>query len=411
MTLGVFISYSHDSTAHEQRVLALADRLRVEGLDVRLDQYVAHPPEGWPRWTQRQVMECDFVVLVCTPTYRRRFDREETPAGGGGVAWEALLAEHLLYEARARGENLIPVLLEDGTEQDIPRSLRAFTYYSLPGGYDDLYRRLTRQSRTPPQPIGALRSMPLGPRPSVLERAHIDNRGASIGQQVVVHGSVSFGAVAISTPSSSPNSSSGSAPSVAAAAPAVILLCMANAAHPHQRLRLEEEVRAIDDALRRSMQRGRYLLRVCPAATFTKIFHELDDHEPTFVHFSGHGAPSGDLILKGERDDELLVPPTRMAELLEALRKRPKLVTFATSYSQGMAELAVRHAAFAIGFDGPLDDETALLFSATLYERLASRAEVDIQRAFIMARIVCQAGGHESAGLARLFEYPGREVR
>ena len=56
----VFVSYSRDSEAHAQRVLALADKLREDGIDVRLDQYVEAPPEGWLRWMERQVVECDL---------------------------------------------------------------------------------------------------------------------------------------------------------------------------------------------------------------------------------------------------------------------------------------------------------------------------------------------------------------
>ena len=37
----VFISYSHDSDAHKERVLELADRLRTDGLHVELDQFHA----------------------------------------------------------------------------------------------------------------------------------------------------------------------------------------------------------------------------------------------------------------------------------------------------------------------------------------------------------------------------------
>jgi hypothetical protein len=46
----VFISYSHDSREHIDRVRELSDRLRAEGIDCILDQYEASPPEGWPRW-------------------------------------------------------------------------------------------------------------------------------------------------------------------------------------------------------------------------------------------------------------------------------------------------------------------------------------------------------------------------
>jgi len=51
----VLISYSHDSREHEARVLALADRLRDDGVDAILDQYESFPPRGWIQWIRDQV--------------------------------------------------------------------------------------------------------------------------------------------------------------------------------------------------------------------------------------------------------------------------------------------------------------------------------------------------------------------
>lgn len=136
----VFISYSHDSAAHAARVLALADRLRGEGVDARLDQYVAVPLEGWPAWTQRQLAAVDFVVLICTATYRQRFEDDASNA------LEAVVARQLFYESNDRKHGLLPVVLEGSTEEDIPRPLRAYTAYVLPKDYDGLLRRLTRLS-------------------------------------------------------------------------------------------------------------------------------------------------------------------------------------------------------------------------------------------------------------------------
>ncbi|MBV8276668.1 MAG: hypothetical protein JO170_15605 [Verrucomicrobia bacterium] len=43
----VFISYSHDSTGHKEIVLRFAERLRKDGVDAQIDQYVrGRPPEG-----------------------------------------------------------------------------------------------------------------------------------------------------------------------------------------------------------------------------------------------------------------------------------------------------------------------------------------------------------------------------
>ncbi|MEX1368265.1 MAG: SUMF1/EgtB/PvdO family nonheme iron enzyme [Nannocystaceae bacterium] len=156
----VFISYSHDSDAHRDRVAALADRLRGEGVDAWIDQYEPHPDEGWPRWMKRQLSESDYVLLVCTPTYRRRFDGEAEPGQGRGVTWEAGLVQQDLYDAGGRNARAIPVLFEGGSEVDIPMELRRFTHYGLWRGYDDLYRHLTTQPKRTPRSLGPKRSMP-----------------------------------------------------------------------------------------------------------------------------------------------------------------------------------------------------------------------------------------------------------
>jgi SEFIR domain len=85
----VFISYSHDSPEHAQHVLELAERLRKDGVDALLDQYVAGTPaEGWPRWVLDRLDWADFVLLVCTETYYRRFRGHEQPEKSRGVDWE-----------------------------------------------------------------------------------------------------------------------------------------------------------------------------------------------------------------------------------------------------------------------------------------------------------------------------------
>jgi hypothetical protein len=68
----VFISYSHDSDEHRKQVLALSERLRLDGIETLLDQYVnGTPPEGWPRWMMNQLDAADYVLVICTETYSR----------------------------------------------------------------------------------------------------------------------------------------------------------------------------------------------------------------------------------------------------------------------------------------------------------------------------------------------------
>jgi hypothetical protein len=78
----VLISYSHDSPEHKDRVLVLSNRLRGEGIDCTIDQYLLVPPEGWPRWMEKQIRESDFVLMVCTETYHRRVLGQPDPDRG-----------------------------------------------------------------------------------------------------------------------------------------------------------------------------------------------------------------------------------------------------------------------------------------------------------------------------------------
>jgi hypothetical protein len=95
----LFISYSHDSREHEDRVRALADRLREDGVDAVVDQYNTAPPDGWPMWMDREIRKADFIALVCTETYLRRVEGREEPGKGRGVLWEAKLIYNYLYLA------------------------------------------------------------------------------------------------------------------------------------------------------------------------------------------------------------------------------------------------------------------------------------------------------------------------
>jgi tetratricopeptide (TPR) repeat protein len=156
----VFISYSHDSPAHLERILMLSNRLREAGVDCRIDQYEESPPEGWPRWCDRQVEESAFVLVVCTEIYLRRFQGKESPQVGRGVTWEGHIITQELYNAQGRNTKFIPVALSKDDARFVPITLQSATEYRLPEGYDLLYRRLTNQPRWTMPDLGKVKSMP-----------------------------------------------------------------------------------------------------------------------------------------------------------------------------------------------------------------------------------------------------------
>jgi len=160
-TISVFISYSHDSPQHEARVLALADRLRADGIDAMIDQYQTAPPEGWQLWMEKEIRDAKFVLLICTETYLRRVMKED--AGKGlGVMWESSIIYSYIYNAGVVNEKFIPIVFDRADTKHIPTPLQPTTYYFVgdDAGYESLYRRLTNQPTTPAAPLGKLRSLP-----------------------------------------------------------------------------------------------------------------------------------------------------------------------------------------------------------------------------------------------------------
>jgi len=145
----IFISYSHDSLAHEAKVLALANRLRGDGIDAVLDQYETFPPVGWIQWMKRQVRDAQFVLVVCTETYRRRADGDEEPGVGLGAIYESQRIQQLLYDAGGVNERFIPVLLGESDRQHIPLELQSYTHFPVytEECYQGLYRLLTNQPK------------------------------------------------------------------------------------------------------------------------------------------------------------------------------------------------------------------------------------------------------------------------
>jgi tetratricopeptide (TPR) repeat protein len=164
--LRVFISYSHDSQEHMDRVLALSDRLRADGIDCIIDQYETSPPDGWPRWCDRQIEGADFVLVVCTETYERRFKGTELPEKGKGAIWEGGIITQELYDSQGRNKKFIPVIFTPEDGNYIPTILRGATNYipNTEKSYESLYRHLTDQPLIEKPILGKHKSLPPRPR-------------------------------------------------------------------------------------------------------------------------------------------------------------------------------------------------------------------------------------------------------
>lgn len=151
----VFISYSQDSDDHKARVLELTEALREDGVEAIVDQFVDNPEQGWARWMVDELAAAQFVLVVVSDAYRAKAEGQVPRGAGRGVKWESHLTVQEIYDADARNEKFIPILLEGITDAAIPQVLRAWTYYRWPADSESLLRRLFNRPKVVPKPLGA----------------------------------------------------------------------------------------------------------------------------------------------------------------------------------------------------------------------------------------------------------------
>ncbi len=140
-----FISYSWDSNEHRAWVKALAQRLRDDGVDVKLDQWELAPGDQLTEFMERGVRDHDFAVIICTPRYRQRSDSRE-----GGVGYEGdIMTSEVMTERNNR--KFIPVWRSGSWMEASPAWLKGKYRLDLTGDpyneqeYNDLLVTLRRE--------------------------------------------------------------------------------------------------------------------------------------------------------------------------------------------------------------------------------------------------------------------------
>ncbi len=120
-----FTSYSWDDETHREWVAQLAARLRKDGVDVRLDRWHAVPGDQLPAFMEREIRENAFVIIICTPNYKRKPDAR---TGGVGYEGDIMTAEVM---ATKNHRKFIPVLAKGTWAEAAPRWLAGKYYVDL----------------------------------------------------------------------------------------------------------------------------------------------------------------------------------------------------------------------------------------------------------------------------------------
>lgn len=135
------------------------------------------------------------------------------------------------------------------------------------------------------------------------------------------------------------------------------------------RLRLDREIREVQEQVRKSEHRDAIVFEYRLGARLTDMIQHLNEVEPDVIHFSGHGADSG--IALHDADDQLRLMTNEELDRLLGVAPRPlTLVVFNSCNSAEQANVAARHAAASIGMQQSIEDGVARVFAGQLYNGL-----------------------------------------
>jgi len=162
----VFISYSHDNDTHRQRVYALADRLRNDGVEIILDRDCGPggPDEGWDKWSELQAEKATIVLPVFTPDYRKCWDGEQVPGIRLGAIHELKVLYRRLYNSGSEIKFCRILTFEDDHRNCIPTFLEGLPAFDVQRDYDQIIGWL-RQKGAAPDPSQKLFDITWSKRP------------------------------------------------------------------------------------------------------------------------------------------------------------------------------------------------------------------------------------------------------
>ncbi len=133
------------------------------------------------------------------------------------------------------------------------------------------------------------------------------------------------------------------------------------------RLRLDEEIRAITEKIRLSEHRDAVELISMWATRPDDLLQALNQYHPHIVHFSGHGSPTGEIILVDNVGNHKPVTTRALKALFASLKDNIRIVVLNACYSELQAQAITEVVDCAIGMNAAIGDSAAIVFAASFY--------------------------------------------
>lgn len=170
----------------------------------------------------------------------------------------------------------------------------------------------------------------------------------------------------------------------------LVVLYLASSPEPDAPLRIDVEVRRVQQAIRASKFRDNVKIEYRPAADLTSLIDGLNDLSPTVVHFSGHsdtlGIVGDNQSVKHPKGSDISYEI--FGKALRATDRPPTVVVLNSCESISSQSSILDAVGIVIGMNAPISDIAAATFAPQFYAALASGQSV--RSAFEQAKLMVE---------------------
>jgi hypothetical protein len=137
-------------------------------------------------------------------------------------------------------------------------------------------------------------------------------------------------------------------------------------------LRLDRELRVINDVMQKSRLRDRFDIQPLWATRTIDLLPALLKYKPRIVHFCGHGEGQVGLVLEDEAGKAKLVSSEALAGVFAHLAAEVECVLLNACYSEAQAQAIVQHINYVIGMNREIRDDAAIAFTRGFYTAIGN---------------------------------------
>lgn len=167
-----------------------------------------------------------------------------------------------------------------------------------------------------------------------------------------------------------------------------------------ERLRLDEEVRDIEEGLKLARYRDDFRIVRRSAVRPRDLQRAAIEEAPQMVHFSGHGEGEAGLYFEDSKGNTKRITGDALASLFSLIAQKKKTqiecVVLNGCYSSIQAEAIAQHVPYVVGMQQSVGDQAAIEFAVGFYDAVWSGESVEL--AFESGKVATKLNNSKNGG-------------